>query len=248
MQPLDLGPLTDDLLTRDVRVFQRAKGHRFSVDDMATAYVAVQTAPTALRALDLGCGLGSVLLHLAWSLPEAHLVGVEAQAMSFELLQRNVARNGYTDRVRVLHGDLRDARVVAQLGADYPLITGTPPYFPLGTALDAEDEQRAYARVEYRGGVEAYIATAAQLLAPGGVLILCGDSDAEGRVQVASDSHGLALHSTLEVLPKAGAKPLFSVWTLGRGARTPSRTQWWMRDAKGDKTPEALRLKAFSGF
>ncbi len=79
----DPRPLTDDLLTRDYRVFQRAKGHRFSSDDVATAYVAWHAAKGSRRVIDLGCGLGSVLLHLAWKLPEATLVGVEAQAISF---------------------------------------------------------------------------------------------------------------------------------------------------------------------
>ena len=36
--------------------------------------------------LDLGCGLGSVLLCLAWKLPAAALWGVEAQAVSFEVM------------------------------------------------------------------------------------------------------------------------------------------------------------------
>src|SRR5687768_8406575 len=97
----ELGALTDDLLTREVRVFQRKKGHRFSSDDVATAFVAYQAAPGARRVLDMGCGLGSVLLQLAWKLPEAELSGVEAQAQSFELLRRNVARSGFTARVRI---------------------------------------------------------------------------------------------------------------------------------------------------
>jgi tRNA1Val (adenine37-N6)-methyltransferase len=89
----ELGPLTDDLLARDVRVFQRSKGHRFSSDDVVTAYVAFGAQPQARRVLDLGCGLGSVLLLLAWKLPSANLCGVEAQAQSFALLERNVARS-----------------------------------------------------------------------------------------------------------------------------------------------------------
>jgi len=102
-----LGPLTDDLLTPSVRVYQRRNGHRFSSDDVATAYVAFTTRPDAQRVLDLGCGLGSVLLLLAWKLPEAELAGVEAQAVSFALLERNVARSGFAGRIRIAHGDLR---------------------------------------------------------------------------------------------------------------------------------------------
>lgn len=245
---VELGELTDDLLTREVRVWQRARGHRFSVDDMVTAYVAAEAVPGAKRLLDLGCGLGSVLLHLAWSMPEAVLVGVEAQAMSFELLTRNVARNNFGHRVSVHHGDLRDPSIVSALGRDFDLITGTPPYFPPGTAVDAEDEQRAYARVEYRGGVEDYIRTGAALLAPEGRFILCGDSDAQTRVEEACRAEGLFLHRTLRVLPRTERPALFSIWTLGREQQAQITQEMLMRDASGEKTPAALRVKAFSGF
>ena len=116
-----LGPLTDDQLTRDVWLYQRQKGHRFSSDDLATALVALQAAPHARRVLDLGCGIGSVLLHLAWSLPHATLCGIEAQASSFELLRRNIERNQLCARVNVVHGDLRDAAALAPLGAGFVL-------------------------------------------------------------------------------------------------------------------------------
>jgi len=75
--------LTDDALTRDFRILQRAKGHRYSSDDLATAFVAYHARPSATRVLDLGCGIGSVLLFLAWKLPGASLVCGEAQAISF---------------------------------------------------------------------------------------------------------------------------------------------------------------------
>ena len=244
-----LGPLTDDLLTRDVRVYQREKGHRFSSDDVATAYVAYQTRPAARRVLDLGCGLGSVLLLLAWKLPDAELWGVEAQAMSFELLKRNVARSGYARRVHVSHGDLRDVELLAALGGAFELISGTPPYFPPAAALEAEDEQRAYARIEYRGGVEAYIAAAAPLLAPGGALVLCGDARVGERTASASRACGLSLRARTDVIARAGALPLFSVWTLGREALAECLvTTLTLRDAHGCTTRDAQSLREFSGF
>ena len=39
-------------------------------------------------------------------------------------------------------------------------MTGTPPYKKLGTATPSPDPQRAHARIELRGGIEDYLATA----------------------------------------------------------------------------------------
>jgi len=241
-------PVTRDRLTRDFWLFQRKRGHRFSSDDVVTAWAAMQLAPRPRRALDLGCGIGSVLLHVAWCAPEAELVGVEAQAVSFELLQRNVALNGVGHRVAVHHGDLRDEAVQARVGGGFDLVTGTPPYFPPSTAVDALDPQRAYARVEYRGGVEAYITAARRALAPDGTLVLCGDADAEARVEAATAAHGLARVARWVVLPRAGARPLFSVWAMrfeGGEVRDETLT---LRDAEGRPTDDARRLRAFSGI
>jgi tRNA1Val (adenine37-N6)-methyltransferase len=243
-----LGSLTDDLLTRDVRVYQRAKGHRFSSDDVATAYVAFAARPTARRVLDLGCGLGSVLLLLAWKLPQASLTGVEAQAISFELLQRNVARSGFASRIAINHGDLRDAELLATLGPPFELITGTPPYFPPEAALDAEDEQRAYARIEYRGGVEAYIAAGARLLAPGGALVVCGDARVGERTTLAAEAAGLFIHSRCDVIARAGRSALFSVWTLCAEAGTGALSTLTLRGADGEPSSGAASLREFSGM
>jgi tRNA1Val (adenine37-N6)-methyltransferase len=255
-----LGPLTDDRLTRDYRVFQREKGHRFSADDVATAYVALaalrERHPEAgtgagLRIVDLGTGLGSVLLHLAWQLPAAHFVGIEAQAMSFELLRRNVARNELQGRIAIHHGDLRDEALVASLGTGYPLVTGTPPYFPPSTAVDAMDEQRAYARIEYRGGVEAYVTAGATLIARDGLLVLCGDSDALPRVERSASEHGLAMVARHDIVPFAGRRSLFSIWTLARAATVPAPMRLeslTLRDERGHRTDDASRLREFSGF
>jgi tRNA1Val (adenine37-N6)-methyltransferase len=244
----ELGPLTDDLLTRDLRVFQRSKGHRFSSDDVVTAYVAYRARPDARRILDLGCGLGSVLLLLAWKLPNASLCGVEAQAQSFELLERNVARSGFAARLRVAHGDLRDDAVTACFGGSFDLITGTPPYFPPPAALDAEDEQRAYARIEYRGGVEAYIEAGARLLSERGSLVLCGDARALQRTTSAAARVGLGMHERCDVLPRAGKDALFSVWTLRHGASDCSVSVMTLRSVTGEPTDDACRLREFCGF
>src|SRR5262245_41566407 len=99
---------TCDALTADWRVIQRRRGHRYSIDDVAVAWLATTMRPGARRALDLGCGIGSVLLMVAWKLPHARLVGVEVEELSIDLARRNMGLNGCSDRVDLVHGDLRD--------------------------------------------------------------------------------------------------------------------------------------------
>jgi tRNA1Val (adenine37-N6)-methyltransferase len=248
-----LGPLTDDLLTPEVRVFQRLGGHRFSSDDVATAYCAHRAAPDARNAIDLGCGLGSVLLLLAWRLEHARLVGVEAQEGSFELLRRNVERNASVRaigaRVAVRRGDLREVALEPAWQRAFDLVSGTPPYFPPGAAIDSPDSQRAHARVEHRGGVEAYVEAGARLIADDGVLVLCGDARADGRVREAAAQCALELTERTDAIPRESKPALFSVWTLRRHREGRERTvELVLRDASGAPGPGAAALRAFSGF
>ena len=80
--------------------------------------------------LDIGCGIGSVLMMTAWKHPAATCVGVEAQSLSWAMACRSIRYNGASARVEARHGDLRDASVVPE-GASFDLVTGTPPYFKI---------------------------------------------------------------------------------------------------------------------
>ncbi len=51
---------TLDYLSGHYRIFQYGEGHRFSTDDVLTAWYATQWAPRVALAADLGSGIGSV--------------------------------------------------------------------------------------------------------------------------------------------------------------------------------------------
>ncbi|GAB4198772.1 MAG: methyltransferase [Sandaracinaceae bacterium] len=248
-------PRTDDAITADYRVFQRARGHRYAIDDVLTAWLAATRAPRATRILDLGTGIGSVAIMLAWKLREARLVTVEAQAISLALHRENVARNGLAARIAVHEGDFRDEVVRAALAAHGPfdLVTGTPPYFPPERALPSPDAQRTHARLEMRGGVEAYLETAARLVALGGVVVVCADAQRPERVLDTAPRLGLVPEHALEVAPREGKPALFSVWTLRRGdeigpAQALVREAWAARDAHGARAPRQREIRRFFGL
>lgn len=252
---VELGPLSDDALTGGYRIFQRTRGHRYSLDDTVTAWEAARCAPTARRCLDLGSGIGSVLLMLAYKLPAAQMTAIEAQAVSFELLGRNVARNGVAGRARLQHGDLRDAAVLSAAGTGFDLVTGTPPYQPPGRGTVSPDSQRAHARVELRGGVEDYLAAAGQVVARDGWVVVCGDARTPERVDAGAAAAGLGVCSRRHVVPAASYKePLFSVWTLRRldapdalhdPAALVELPAFHARDASGGRTEAARALRRF---
>lgn len=275
--PFSLPPddLTDDALTDRVRVLQRRNGHRYSVDDVATAWLALRAMPAARSCLDLGCGIGSVLLMVADRLSTVRAVGVEAQAGSYALAERNVEKNRLGRRVSVQYGDLRDPALLdrilqaqAAFGHEggFDLVTGTPPYKPLGTASISPDPQRAHARVELRGGVEAYLAAASRVLAPEGVFVMCAQSEQAERVTSGACAVNLLPIYRVDVIPMRERKGrLFSVYAFVHAARSDAgaavietlRAQapgqatpevLVLRDEHGARTPEACALRAFFGL
>ena len=116
-----------DRLIGDWYLYQRTGGHRTSTDDLITAWYAVHRRPERpLRYLDLGCGVGSVLLMIGHKLrpPVAH--GVEAQSRSVAMARRAIAELPANDCVfRVDHGDIRNVEFD---DGPYDLVTGSPPY------------------------------------------------------------------------------------------------------------------------
>src|SRR5689334_5300730 len=104
------------------RIFQRKNGHRHGIDDAATAWYALQKTHPVKKTLDLGTGIGTVGLVVLWGLGEGvELTCVEAQEISFRLLTENIVGNRLEDRVRAIHGDIRDL----DLGERFPLVTGS---------------------------------------------------------------------------------------------------------------------------
>ena len=231
-------------LTGDFKIFQAVKGHRFSTDDVCTAwYAGVCCKRLSLkpeRHIDLGCGIGSVLLMMSWQFETLQSTGIEAQERSFRMCQRSVEYNiGSTNparRVTVKQGNINNiSTFFPESEHSCDLVTGTPPYF--ATKMTRVDErknqmrrtaeyggmptclQSAPARYEFRGGIEVYCKAAAFCLKDTGRFVVCeGELNMNAkRVVEAARAHNLIIVSRLNIYGiKGRPHPLFAVYEMRR--------------------------------
>ena len=244
---------TLDYLCGHFRIFQYERGHRYSTDDVLTAWYATQWAPRVGRAADLGSGIGSVALLAAWRLPGAHVCTVEAQEMSVRLARKSIRYNGLESRFTVFQGDLRDPTILAN-EEPFDLVTGSPPYWPAGTASGAAHPQAIPARIEMRGTVADYAAAASRILAPGGFFVFVFPHAQRARADEALRSNDLVLLRRRDIVFKEGEPPMISLFAATRGDDLPPGREPWIepplviRQRDGSVHPEYAAVRISFGF
>ncbi len=249
---------TLDVLCGHFRIFQLKKGHRYSTDDILTAWYGTSWCPTAQTMLDLGSGIGTVAMVASWRLPATKVVTVEAQEMSVALARKSVRWNGLEDRFNIREGDLRDSEI---LGAEekFDLVLGSPPYFPPGSGVKGDHPQKIACRFEMRGTIADYCQTAAGHLETGGtfacVFPVNPDEQAQRVLDAAKDS-GLTIVRQRPIVLREGEPPLLGVFIMMRRCDLPDsmHDQTWhepplvIRKEDGTVHPEYAAVKLSFGF
>lgn len=244
-----------DAISGHFRLLQLRRGHRFSTDDVLTAWYGTSWCPSASRVLDLGSGIGSVGMIAAWRLPGARFVTVEAQEASVALARRSASYNGLDHRYEIREGDFRLAGVLC---ADerFDLVLGSPPYFPPGTGIEGDHPQKVACRFELRGDIADYARAAATHLAPGGLFACVFPEEQRERVEQAARSASLVIVRRRPVVFREGEPPLIGLFAMLRAADLPERvhrTTWVepplvIRAADGSVHPEYAAVKLSIGF
>lgn len=248
---------TLDAISGHFRLFQLRDGHRFSTDDILTAWYGTTWCPTARTALDLGSGIGTVGMIVACRLPGARLVTVEAQAASVALARKSARFNGVEDRYEIREGDFRSPDAL-RAEEQFDLITGSPPYFPPGTGVESEHPQKLACRFELRGTVADYCSTAAKHLATGGFFacVFPYEPAQLARVEAGAREAGLVIVRRRPVVFREGEPPLVGLFGMMRATDLPEwfRGQTWtepdliIRTREGKIHPEYSAVKLAIGF
>ena len=249
---------TLDAISGHFRLFQLADGHRFSTDDVLTAWYGSSWCATARTVLDLGSGIGSVGMIAAWRLPGARVVTVEAQPVSVRLARKSAQWNGLTDRYEIRCGDFREHGVLAP-EERFDLVLGSPPYFPPGSGIQGDHPQKVGCRFELLGDIGDYCAAAEHHLDRGGIFACVfpvAPEEQHQRVRDAARAAGLAILRWRPVVLKEEERPLLGLFAMTRATDIPEplRSQTWteaplvIRRRDGSVHPEYAVVKLSFGF
>ncbi len=249
---------TLDAISGCFRLFQLAKGHRFSTDDVLTAWFGSICCPSARTALDLGSGIGAAGMIAAWRLHGARFVTVEAQAESVRLARKSARWNGIEARYEIRHGDFRDPSVL-RAAEKFDLILGSPPYFPPGSGVTGDHPQKIACRFEMKGDIGDYCATAAPHLERGGTFACVfpvTPPAQKNRVEAAAAKAGLSIIRWRPVVLRQPDPPLLGLFCMMNSGDIPEaiRARPWadpplvIRTVEGAIHPEYSAIKLSFGF
>ncbi len=255
--PLEAGESLD-AISGYFRLFQLAGGHRFSTDDVLTAWYGTTCCATAQTILDLGSGIGAVGMIAAWRWPGARFVTIEAQAESVRLARKSARWNGIEDRYEIREGDFRDPAILRP-AEKFDLVLGSPPYFPPGSGVVGDHPQKIDCRFEMRGDIADYCKTAAAHLSRGGVFACVFPVNPESqksRLESAASAAGLTILRWRPVVLREPDPALLGLFCMANACDVPQtmRGQPWkepsltIRTSAGTVHPEYSVIKLSFGF
>ena len=160
---------TDSLFCGRLKIIQKKKGYRFSVDAAILAqYIRLRAADIAV---DLGTGCGIIPLILSLKTSPAHIFGIEIQKDLAELASRNVRLNHLESMITIVHGDMKDFKSYLTPGT-VDVVFSNPPYRKVLSGRINPEAERAVARHEIKACLLDIVTVAESLLKPSGRFVV----------------------------------------------------------------------------
>lgn len=159
------GHRVDDTGFGGLKLIQDPAAFCYGVDAVLLAcFVEAKQEPVIV---DLGTGNGILPILLSHRTDARKIIGVEIQEDACRLAEQSIDLNGLTDRVQIVHGDIRGIFEKLKKGSCDIVVTN-PPYMKAQQGLINEKAAKAVARHETTANLSEFVNTAASLLRTGG--------------------------------------------------------------------------------
>ena len=160
---LHQGERLDDLQIHGYQIIQNPESFCFGMDAVLLSQFAA--IPEDGTVLDLGTGTGILPILLSAKSNARHFDALEIQEESADMAARSVALNGLTDKIRIIHGDIKEASSIFPKSS-YDAIVTNPPYMNDKHGLKNPALPKAIARHEVLCTLEDVVREASLLLKP----------------------------------------------------------------------------------
>jgi tRNA1Val (adenine37-N6)-methyltransferase len=158
--PLD-DETVDALFDGALKLYQRKRGYRFSLDSLLLADFA--TIRPEDRVIDLGTGNGVMPLILAYRYRSISVTGVEVQREMADRAERNVRLNGYDGRIAIACMDISSA-TGHFIPESFDSVICNPPYRAVRSGRLSPSSEKQIARHELKASLEDFVQIAASLM------------------------------------------------------------------------------------
>ena len=187
----------DGILNRRIMLAQPKQGFRVAVDTvLLAAAVPTEDGETVL---ELGCGVGGVMLALAARVSKTILHGIEIQPELAALAHSNITRNEMGSQATVEVSDVTNYMPSSLF--DHVMMN--PPYHDEVSHDVSENAIKRTANSAKDGELPLWFAAADRALKPGGCLTIIHRADQLPKIVAALAPKFMRLE-VLEILPKAG--------------------------------------------
>jgi tRNA1(Val) A37 N6-methylase TrmN6 len=212
----------DAFLGGRLSLLQPGTGYRAGIDGVLLA--ATVEANPGEQVLDVGSGVGVVGLCVARRLPDVGITLVERDAGLAALARRNIERNGFAARARVIEADvlqpLADSPELAAMAEGFDHVLANPPFHVEGRGTAAGDPVKAGANAMPAGALDRWLRFMAAMARPGGRVTLIHRAEAlpELLPALAGRFGGAVL---LPLHPREGQPALRVIVRAVKGSRAP---------------------------
>lgn len=159
----------DDLERNGLKIIQNEKLFCFGMDAvLLSGFLTVQKGESAV---DLGTGTGILPLLIYAKTQAESITGLEIQDISFDMARRSVALNSLEEKIKIVHGDIKDADSLFGKSV-FDVVTCNPPYIKADSGIVNPGSYKAIARHEILCTFDDVAKQSASLLKPGGRLYL----------------------------------------------------------------------------
>lgn len=206
----------DDLQLSGLKMIQNSKAFCFGMD--AVLLSSFTKAKPGDSVLDLGTGTGIIPILLSAKTQAGKLVGLEIQPESAEMAGRSVALNALSERVQIVTGDIREARML--FGASvFDVVTCNPPYMIADHGIPNPADEKTIARHEVLCTLEDVVSQASAVLKPGGHFYLVHRPFRLAEIITKMCAHRLEPKRMRLVYPYADKEPVMVLLEGVRGGR-----------------------------